>query len=258
MLQRSTFPLLLLVVVVLSTSPAALAQTSAHGHWITDPKNVATPGFVFDVPPSDFNPLAASDADLRAWGFPPRPDASKYEAYDLWTRMVTAKRVTPQLIFTNIYHGPARNVRVGMVRANTTAAQSDNWSGYAITQEPGTFYSKNSTYVMAKWTIPSVSPPSGPVAAQPPTTPHSGLASMAGAARAMYCRAESRPIVATPTTHGTNGSLTPKRYLVRHCRRWRLRIRRNHIRYGDPARKLLYMERDNRSGHSGFVYPLRA
>jgi len=53
MLQRSTFPLLLLVVVVLSTSPAALAQTSAHGHWITDPKNVATPGFVFDVPPSD-------------------------------------------------------------------------------------------------------------------------------------------------------------------------------------------------------------
>jgi len=44
MLQRSTFPLLLLVVVVLSTSPAALAQTSAHGHWITDPKNVALQG----------------------------------------------------------------------------------------------------------------------------------------------------------------------------------------------------------------------
>ena len=161
MLQKFTVPLLLLAVVVLSTSPAALAQTSAHGHWVTDPKNVATPGFVFDVPPSDFNPLVASDADLRAWGFPPRPDSSKQEGYDLWTRMVTAKRVTPQLIFTNIYHGPARNVKAGVARTNTTAALSDNWSGYAITQEPGTFYSKNSTYVMAKWTIPSVSPPSG-------------------------------------------------------------------------------------------------
>jgi hypothetical protein len=160
MLQRFVVSLLL-AVLVLSTLPAALAQTSAHGHWFTDPKNVATPGFVYDVPPSDFNPLTASDLELQDWGFPPRPDVSKTADYDRWTRMVTAKRAVPQLIFTNIYHGPARNARIGGAIENAIASTSENWSGYAITQKPGTFYSKNDTYVEADWTVPSVSPPPG-------------------------------------------------------------------------------------------------
>ena len=44
------------------------AQTSAYGHWANDPKNIATPGFVYDVPPTGFDPLAAPDAELERWG----------------------------------------------------------------------------------------------------------------------------------------------------------------------------------------------
>jgi hypothetical protein len=75
--------------------------------------------------------------------------------------MVTATRVVPQLIPTNISLGPARQVKTGAALGNAIASTSENWSGYAITQKPGTFYSVNDTYVWGEWTVPSVSPPPG-------------------------------------------------------------------------------------------------
>ena len=161
-MQRRAVSLpILLALAVLSTSLAAHAQTSAHGHWVVDPKGVATPGFIFDTPPSDFNPLTAADTELQDWGLPPRPDTNGAAALDHWTRMVTSTRVTPQLTFTNVVHGPGRNGRIAEPDKNAIAWTFDNWSGYAITQQPGTFYSKNATWVQAYWTVPSVSPPPG-------------------------------------------------------------------------------------------------
>ena len=75
--------------------------------------------------------------------------------------MVTARREVPILVPTNIYHGIARNTRRTGDDRNSIATTSENWSGYVITQVPGTFYSKNNTYVEADWTVPSVSPPPG-------------------------------------------------------------------------------------------------
>ncbi len=160
MLQRFVIPFLLLTGALL-TSPTALAQNSAHGHWVTDPRNIATPGFVYDVPPSNFNSLTASDAELQEWGFPPRPGAGMAADYNRWTRMVTATRVIPQLVPTDISLGPARQVKTGGAVGSAIAATSENWSGYAITQKPGTFYSVNDSYVFGEWTVPSVSPPPG-------------------------------------------------------------------------------------------------
>ena len=66
-------PLLLVAATVFFASPVSFAQNSAHGHWVYDPKNIATPGFVYDIPPAGFDPVTASDNELKQWGFPPRP-----------------------------------------------------------------------------------------------------------------------------------------------------------------------------------------
>jgi len=158
----------------------------------------------------------------------------------------------PQLIFTNIYHGPARTLEsvwcartLRLHRAITGAAMR-----LLRSRVPSTPKTRPTLWLSGLFL------PFSSIGVQ---LQHSHLRLRTVGwlrwlgRRAMYCRAESRPIVATPTTHGTNGSLTPKRYLVRPLSPLATRIRRNHIRYGDPARKLLYMERDNRSGHSGFV-----
>lgn len=142
-----------LLLAVSFMLPAALAQTSAYGNWVNDPNNLATPGFVYEVPPSGFNPLAASDFELEQWGFPPRPSVSNVTAYARWKRLVSVKRVTPQLTFTNIYQGPARNVKFSPT--SNTSATSNNWSGYVLDGANGTF-KVNETQVSADWNIPSV------------------------------------------------------------------------------------------------------
>jgi hypothetical protein len=153
---RLVTPLLLLAVAVCFTSPAALAQTSAYGHWVNDPMNLATPGFVYDLPPAGFNPLTASDAELEQWGFPPRPSPSNAAVYARWKRLASVARVSPQLTFTNIAVGPARNVKLGSVINNTTNATSDVWSGAVLSGADHTF-SVNETLVEGGWNIPSVS-----------------------------------------------------------------------------------------------------
>ncbi|MFY9906438.1 MAG: hypothetical protein WBX02_22325 [Terriglobales bacterium] len=119
-------PLLLVAATVFFASPVSFAQNSAHGHWVYDPKNIATPGFVYDIPPAGFDPVTASDNELKQWGFPPRPSEVDTKAYARWKRVASLKRITPQLTFTNIYHGPARNVQSGQAVNNATAATSEN------------------------------------------------------------------------------------------------------------------------------------
>jgi hypothetical protein len=159
-LRFNPAPLLLLVVAGLFTSPAALSQNSAYGHWVNDPKNIATPGFVYDPPPAGFNPLTASDAELEQWGFPPRPSKTDKAGYARWKRTATLMRVTPQLTPTNIYNGPARNVRLGPSVKNAISTTSENWSGVVITDANGTFAANNS-FVFADWNIPAVGQPIG-------------------------------------------------------------------------------------------------
>jgi Peptidase A4 family len=149
-----------MAVAVFLLSPLASAQTSAHGHWVYDPKGIATPGFVYDLPPAGFNPLTASDLELEQWGFPPRPNSSNVKAYAHWKRAAGATHVVPQLIFTNIYNGPAKNVRTITTTSTNTAANSDNWSGTVITQPNGTF-SADLSDVQGEWTVPAVLPAPG-------------------------------------------------------------------------------------------------
>jgi hypothetical protein len=63
----------------------------------------------FPHPPVGFNPLVASDEELKRYGFPPRPDAQKApEAYDRWRALVLVPRTAnPTWRQTAIYSGPA-------------------------------------------------------------------------------------------------------------------------------------------------------
>lgn len=159
-LRFTVTPLLLLAAFAFSMPPAAFAQNSAYGHWVNDPNNIATPVFVYDPPPAGFNPLTASDVELEQYGFAPRPPRNDSARYSVWERHATAKRITPQVTPTNIYNGPARNVKIGQLvkntaQGNTYSTTTDNWSGYVVTNVKGTFAQNYST-IQAQWTIPAV------------------------------------------------------------------------------------------------------
>ena len=62
-------------------APGGVANSSASISGVTIPP----------PPPSGFNPLGASDAELAIHGFPPKPDPSKDPvAYAHWSNLVTA------------------------------------------------------------------------------------------------------------------------------------------------------------------------
>jgi hypothetical protein len=117
--------------------PAAVPSGAEVPPPHTIPTNL--PGvYAFTEPPPNLNPRTASDEELAAWGFPPRPDATTApEAYAAWARAVTApaRTIVPVLKLTDNYAGPSRGVRStepGTVIANPVAVTSSNWSGYVI------------------------------------------------------------------------------------------------------------------------------
>jgi hypothetical protein len=74
--------------------------------------------------------------------------------------MATSTRITPELTFTNVYHGPAKGVKIGSVTKNVTDTTSENWSGFVVSEASGTF-AANDSESFAEYTIPAVAPPSG-------------------------------------------------------------------------------------------------
>jgi hypothetical protein len=132
-------------------SPAADADSVCH--------NCATPyAQIALAPPAGFNPVTASDAQLDAYGFPPRPDASKAPAaYAQWQTVVTrpVTRIVPQLVATKAVNGPEKLARHGVSSANgaITGSTSDNWSGYVISDNSDPFKA-NKTSIFATFTVP--------------------------------------------------------------------------------------------------------
>ena len=82
-----------------SVSPIVLTPQTGTGAVVKYPQ-----------PPSGFDPLSASNAELAKYGFPPRPDAGQApDMYQQWRTMVPAPRITnPKLHQTKIYNGPAK------------------------------------------------------------------------------------------------------------------------------------------------------
>jgi hypothetical protein len=118
----------------------------------------------YPSPPKDFDPLAATDAQLERYGLPPRPDRDKEpDLFRFWSRLlgkplevVTAKFPEP--------HGeklrliPLTRVGRGGPRPFGHFEKSRNWSGaYIVPQPPDMF-----VHVTGRWQVPKPSLPPVP------------------------------------------------------------------------------------------------
>jgi hypothetical protein len=128
-----------------SRACTAVTTCAASAVWIgaTASAVAAPPGmlptnlpdvFAFPAPPAGFDPIHAGDADLRTYGFPPRPNPfHDRRAYAGWARMVRAARirVAPVLTRTNVRH--MKMVPAGFDKAHGSLLYATNWSGDAVT-----------------------------------------------------------------------------------------------------------------------------
>lgn|GEM_PF-1447263 len=120
-----------------SPSPFAV-ETNIHGVY------------AYTQPPAGFDPMTASAAQLKLYGYPPRPAPSESaKAFAQWAMVVNPalKRVVPQLLRTNIYHRPASGL---VIQNSKKTALSQNWSGYALVQKKPAF-----TSVAGNWILPA-------------------------------------------------------------------------------------------------------
>ncbi len=137
---------------------AALSAGGAAAQPLPPPRPTNLPGVTTSAaPPAHFDALNASDAELGAYGFPPRPDPLRNPtAYARWSAAVGSapERLVPQLQQTTIRHGP--NIPGRLLQATTAATTSSNWSGYASTVAAVSFTKKSFASVAADFVVPAV------------------------------------------------------------------------------------------------------
>jgi hypothetical protein len=147
----------------LPAAGAAGGETANAAPGTMVPTNM--PGvYAFTQAPPGFAADTATPEELAQYGYPPRPDAAAgAEALAQWQRVTapTLERVVPALAPTNLYHQP---VALLQVDEQTRAADSSNWSGYAVVRDAGSapFYS-----VVGHWTVPTVQLRFGPCSGNP-------------------------------------------------------------------------------------------
>jgi hypothetical protein len=136
---------------------AALCARAAQAQPVAPARPTNLPGVTTSAePPAPFDALGASEAELNAYGFPPRPDQTRDAAgYETWSRALAAhpRRLAPTLQRTVIYHGP----RVASARpATVDGATSSNWSGYAADTGARTWSNASFSTVAADFVVPAV------------------------------------------------------------------------------------------------------
>ena len=108
-------------------------------------------------PPSGFDPLAATDAELEQYGFPSRPDHPRL--LTLYQRVFTRlkgrlKYIEPAFRISREASGDPRD-RLPSASVYT----GDNWSGGVVQPPPG----KSFNQVLGQWVVPNAYPMSGEV-----------------------------------------------------------------------------------------------
>jgi hypothetical protein len=149
-------------LISVASWPSEARDNSPAKHMVPpgyDCRNCGAPyGVPAPIPPTHFDPVAASDEELAFFGFPPRPDASNNpQEYAEWKKVVTlpVRRIQAQMRLTNIKHGPARDVSVLQqpVTPGVQGATSTNWGGYAI-DDPKNPFKQTKTYIYGVWVVP--------------------------------------------------------------------------------------------------------
>jgi hypothetical protein len=140
------------VLLVLAAPLSAKAQSQNPNEIPTNLPGTTT----IAAPPAGFDVLTASDEQLADYGFPPRPDqGSSPEEYASWAKAMLASktRIIPNLVQTNIFHGPARATGKS---ASTDEKTLDfyNWSGYVAVGSAKSYGSSSFYYVESDYVVP--------------------------------------------------------------------------------------------------------
>ena len=140
--------LTILSATLLLAVPYASAQQGIDNRIPTNLPGV----FTYPSPPSGFDPLTASDDQLAAYGFPPRPDKNAEGPYASWEKAMKASkhRIIPVLKVTNRYHGP--NIAVGKVE--NSSATSNNWSGIVDSTSVTSYGPSSVTDIGSEFVVP--------------------------------------------------------------------------------------------------------
>jgi hypothetical protein len=136
---------------------APLLLLLVHGAWSAEPQSTSAapePGRVptsvpnvFYIPSTPgFDPTTASNQELIAHGYPPRPDRNTDPAgFDVWHRAISARRIMPDF-------KPGRKVEAPLTRLQPATGQGTSWSGVVVT---GTGLNTMS----GVWSVPTVHAP---------------------------------------------------------------------------------------------------
>jgi hypothetical protein len=181
----------------LSFTTLAAAQSDAVRALYLSAANVPTniaSIHTYAEPPKGFNPLAASDAELATYGFPPRPDKqADPEHYSLWERAMAAARIRWHGELKPVSFGghgtiPAGSSSAKLVTATTTTGPKQlsniTGSGVVLTNTLRTW--SNTASFNDIWTeisVPVAQPPFGNSAYCPPPYYSASLAGIDGSIR---------------------------------------------------------------------------
>jgi hypothetical protein len=107
-------------------------------------------------PPAGFDPLTASQDDLKKFAFPVRPDRKRQPAeYAFWQRMFAEQLAFQEFDF-DLFPPIVTQAR-GFSGQSPRRQTSPNWSGAYITPRDGTVFSA----IWAEFQVPTPNPPPG-------------------------------------------------------------------------------------------------
>jgi len=107
-------------------------------------------------PPPGFDPLTASQADLKQFAFPVRPDRKLQPAeYAFWQKMFAEQLAFQEFDF-DLFTSVVTQAR-GFSGQSPRRQTSPNWSGAYITPRDGTVFSA----IWAEFQVPTPNPPPG-------------------------------------------------------------------------------------------------
>ena len=144
-------PLILLAAVIASAQAPAQTSPGGPGKIATNIAGISA----FPVPPANFNPMSATEAELEQYGFPPRPNRLLGpDALARWQRRVRDQtRIVPELVQTGTFHGPARTIKQTRTKPSVIEGTSENWSGVVIVDK-GNPFGNPTMQVEARFVVP--------------------------------------------------------------------------------------------------------
>jgi hypothetical protein len=154
MRRRQTYTVVELLVTCAGLAPWVRAGAQQQPSASIDSPIAGVSAFA--LPPQNFNPLTASDADLDQFGYPPRPSAE--EGAEMMAhrerRAKTQMRIVPQFVQTGKFHRPVRAIKQIRTASGVIEANNENWSGYTIA-DPGNPFVKPGSRVEARYVVPT-------------------------------------------------------------------------------------------------------